>query len=86
MKDAIKSWKAGNYFIVDGNKTFYAIRDLRPGTRYSFRISATNKHGSSGKSREYSITTKEEGKYKITRKHSIYIRRICNILMKYWKS
>ena len=28
MKEAIKSWNAGNYFIVDGNKTFYTIRDL----------------------------------------------------------
>ena len=80
MKEAIKSWNAGNFFKVVGNKAFYTIRNLRPGTRYSFRISAENKHGSSEKSREYSITTKEEGKYKITRKHLIYIKRICNTL------
>ena len=76
MKEAIKSGNAGNYFLVDGNKTFHTIRNLRPGTRYSFQISARNKHGSSGESREYSFTTKEEGKYKITRK------RICNTLRK----
>ena len=82
MKEAIKLWNAGNYFIEDGNKTFYTIRNLRPGTRYSFRISARNKHGSSGESREYSFTTKEEGKYKITRKLLLCIKRICNTLRK----
>ena len=82
MKEAIKSWNAGNYFIVDGNKTFYTIRNLRPGTRYSFRISARNKHGSSGESREYNFTTKEEGKYKLTRKLLLCIKRICNTLRK----
>ena len=82
MKEAIKSGNAGNYFLVDGNKTFHTIRNLRPGTRYSFQISARNKHGSSGESREYSFTTKEEGKYKITRKLLLCIKRICNTLRK----
>ena len=82
MKEAIKSGNAGNYFLVDGNKTFHTIRNLRPGTRYSFQISARNKHGSSGESREYSFTTKEEGKYKITRKLLLCITRICNTLRK----
>ena len=82
MKEAIKSGNAGNYFLVDGNKTFHTIRNLRPGTRYSFQISARNKHGSSGESREYSFTTKEEGKYKITRKLLLCIKHICNTLRK----
>ena len=82
MKEVIKSGNAGNYFLVDGNKTFHTIRNLRPGTRYSFQISARNKHGSSGESREYSFTTKEEGKYKITRKLLLCITRICNTLRK----
>ena len=59
MKSWSANWNLGKFFIT--KETNYLVEGLNPGSKYSFRVSSSNRHGISEKSDEISFDTKEEG-------------------------